>query len=184
MKPLSRERGAVLITGLVMLVVLTILGLQAMRNSSLEEQMAGNMRSENIAFQAAEAGLREAEAWLLSRTSQPTASIDGSSGVWVLDKPDPDTTNRQPWWRDWTESDWTSAKAKDFTRSLSYTSANNLDAVPPAYVIEEGQFVEDSDDMGITGAPSGIQYYYVTARGRDVSGRMRVILRTSFARRF
>ncbi|MBI4755011.1 MAG: pilus assembly protein [Betaproteobacteria bacterium] len=55
------QRGAALLIALVFLVILTLLGLAAMRTSGLEERMAGNLRDRSIAFQAAEAALRYAE---------------------------------------------------------------------------------------------------------------------------
>ena len=54
------EQGAVLVTGLIFLVVLTLLGVAAMSINSMEERMAGNSRDLNIAFQAAGSGLRHA----------------------------------------------------------------------------------------------------------------------------
>ena len=45
--------GGALIIGLVMLLLLTIIMLAAMRVTSLEERMAGNLRNQNIALQAA-----------------------------------------------------------------------------------------------------------------------------------
>lgn len=56
-----KQHGAVLITGLIFLVILTLLGVTAMRMASLEERMSGNMRDRNLAFQTAEMGLRYAE---------------------------------------------------------------------------------------------------------------------------
>ena len=56
------QRGAALIVGLIILVVLTLIGVQAMRTSLVQERMAGNMRERNVAFQAAEAVLRVGEA--------------------------------------------------------------------------------------------------------------------------
>jgi type IV pilus assembly protein PilX len=56
------ESGAVLIVGLIILVVLTLLGVQGMRNNVAQERMASNMRERNTAFQAAEAALRVGEA--------------------------------------------------------------------------------------------------------------------------
>jgi len=44
-----------------MLLLLTIIGAAAMRDTNLQERMAGNMRDHNLAFQAAEAALRFAE---------------------------------------------------------------------------------------------------------------------------
>lgn len=57
----SQQRGAVLLVSLIMLLLLTILGAAAMRDTNLQERMAGNMRDHNLAFQAAEAALRFAE---------------------------------------------------------------------------------------------------------------------------
>lgn len=57
----SQQRGAVLLVALIMLLLLTILGAAAMRDTNLQERMAGNMRDHNLAFQAAEAALRFAE---------------------------------------------------------------------------------------------------------------------------
>lgn len=179
-----RQKGAVLITALALLVVLTILGLQAMRNSSLEERMAGNVRSENIAFQAAEAGLRGAEAWLGSRTTKPQAVGNGSTGVWVLDAPDPNTSNNKAWWQDWTETDWSGTGAASYGKTLSVASGVDLSAAPPRYVVEERQEVPDSVAMGQPQDYAGRQFYQVTARGRDISGRINVVLRTTYVRRY
>ncbi len=55
------QYGAVMIVSLVLLVVLTLLGITGSQFAGLEEKMAGNLRDYNIAFQAAEAGLRDAE---------------------------------------------------------------------------------------------------------------------------
>ena len=59
--PWRRQSGAALITGLIFLVVLTMIGVTAARMSTLEERMSGNMRDRSIAMQAAEMALRDAE---------------------------------------------------------------------------------------------------------------------------
>jgi len=65
MKPLpSSQRGAILIVTLVMLLLLTLLALGSMRGTTLEERMAGNLRDESQAFQAAEMAQRAAETQL------------------------------------------------------------------------------------------------------------------------
>jgi len=45
----------------IFLFILTILGIAALRVATLEERMAGNTRDRSLAFQAAEAALRDAE---------------------------------------------------------------------------------------------------------------------------
>lgn len=65
MNPLpSSQRGAILIVTLVMLLLLTLLALGSMRGTTLEERMAGNLRDESQAFQAAEMAQRAAETQL------------------------------------------------------------------------------------------------------------------------
>ena len=56
-----RQQGAVLAIGLLILVVMTLIGVTAMTTTSLENKMAGNLKDWNLALQAAEAGLRDAE---------------------------------------------------------------------------------------------------------------------------
>ena len=62
MKPLHRNRqsGAVLVIALLFMTILTILGVTAMTATTFEERLAGNARDASVAFQAAEAALRDA----------------------------------------------------------------------------------------------------------------------------
>ena len=59
--PRHSQRGATLIIAMVMLLLLTIIGLSSMRGTSLQENMAGNMRDSGLAQHAAEAALRQGE---------------------------------------------------------------------------------------------------------------------------
>ena len=51
-----------LFPALMFLLVLCVLGVAALNSTLLQEKMAGNTKDMNVAFQAAEAGLRDAEA--------------------------------------------------------------------------------------------------------------------------
>lgn len=73
------QRGAVLITGLIFLVVLTLLGTAALQGTVLEEKMAGNLRDETLAFQAAEAALRSGEHFLEQVT---LPEFNGENGLY------------------------------------------------------------------------------------------------------
>ncbi len=53
----SHQRGAVLVVGLILLMVLTVLGISGMNTATLELTMAGNTQYHQEAFQAAETGL-------------------------------------------------------------------------------------------------------------------------------
>ena len=56
-----RQRGAVLVVTLIFLMVITILAITSLQVSTVEERMAGNLKDWNIAMQAAEAAMRDAE---------------------------------------------------------------------------------------------------------------------------
>ena len=53
-RPRHRQQGAVLITSLIFLIILTILAVTSMSTNTLEERMAANAVENNIVFQAAE----------------------------------------------------------------------------------------------------------------------------------
>ena len=69
----AAQRGVSLIVILLMMVVLGFLALSGMSTGIVQERMAGNARDQNVALQAAEAGLRDAEADIES-------NIDANSG--------------------------------------------------------------------------------------------------------
>ncbi|MBA1146521.1 hypothetical protein H0Z60_05560 [Ectothiorhodospiraceae bacterium WFHF3C12] len=63
-KPTISQRGAALTVSLIFLLIMTLIGVTSLRNTVLEERMAGNLRDRQIAFEAAEAGIRGAEAYI------------------------------------------------------------------------------------------------------------------------
>lgn len=91
MMPLSHvpprgQRGAILIAVLAILLALTLLGIAGMRATTLEERMAGNFQENYLAFQAAEAALREAEAQLEDGTLFGALTFDGSGGSYDVEE--------------------------------------------------------------------------------------------------
>lgn len=71
-----RQRGVALIMSLIMLVVVTLTALTGMRNTSLQERLAGNLYDRSIALQTADLALSEAESWLLA-TARSTILSSG-----------------------------------------------------------------------------------------------------------
>ena len=53
----SRQQGAALVIGLILLLVLTLLAVSGMNTATLELQMAGNNQFSQSSFQAAETGI-------------------------------------------------------------------------------------------------------------------------------
>ena len=48
-KPLHTQNGVALIVSLIILLILSILGVQSLQTSTLEEKMAGNFRDNKVA---------------------------------------------------------------------------------------------------------------------------------------
>lgn len=159
------QRGFALITALIFLLLLTLLGTSSMSGALLQERMAGNLRDRNIAFQSAEAALREGEAFL----SQPALpAFDGSNGL----------LTHQPlgglpmFWRDsW---DW---------ENNSRTGAPVAGTVAaPRFVIERLPAIPAMGDSARFGPISGTEAYRITARAEGGSPDAVVILQVNYIR--
>jgi type IV pilus assembly protein PilX len=125
-----KESGAVLFTGLVFLLVLSLIVLSALRSGTLEERMASNSRNRQVAIQAAEAVLRDAEEQLFTTIGYKSKfdSITLANGFYSAP-----TVGGTPKWND-DAFDWSSSTA---TRTFA-SSASSLDGVSnaPKYIVE------------------------------------------------
>jgi Tfp pilus assembly protein PilX len=122
------QRGAVLFISLIILLVITLIGITAMQSTSLEEKMAGNLRSNKMTYEAAEAALSEGESdlrlplfCLKPKLQNDSGNKDKSCGgsnlwIWRLNGPHPDasadipdsvlTDIYNPWWTNRNPSWW------------------------------------------------------------------------------
>lgn len=69
-RSVQTQKGAILITSLLILLLLTIIGLGSIQTTTMEEKMAGNNRDRELAFQAAEAALAIGEQEIMSRITE------------------------------------------------------------------------------------------------------------------
>ncbi len=74
----TRQQGAALIVGLLLLLVLTLLAISGMNTATLELQMAGNNQFTQSAFQAAESGV---EATMQSGNFNTNVAYDSGAVV-------------------------------------------------------------------------------------------------------
>ncbi len=65
-RPRRAQSGAVLYVALIMLILLALIGIVAMQVASLQERMSANYQASSLAFQSAEANVREQEVSLKS----------------------------------------------------------------------------------------------------------------------
>jgi type IV pilus assembly protein PilX len=167
------QRGISLIVSLVMLVVVTLIGLAAIGGTLMQEKIAGNAKDTNLAFQAAEAGLRDAETDIAqSITSGSAFTAAGNGGLWTPPSTWP-TPGSAPLWQ---QVDWTGdSNSLNTTRAYGqFTGAQlpGMGTVPPLYaavpryVIEKLSKVQpgagDSMGQGIGASSSAGVYYRVS----------------------
>ncbi len=172
----NRQKGAVLIVGLIMLLLLTIIGLASIRGSELQERMASNTRDKNLAFQAAEAGVRAGEIFL-TKTTLP--AFNGSGLYQDLNK----VGSATPAPGAWSASQWATNSIK-----LPDNTLKGL-ADQPRYAIEKiivaaaaanpgsGADIESLDKMG-----GSSEYYRVTSRGLGGTENAEVIIQSTYNR--
>lgn len=72
-----KEEGMALFLALVILLIITVLGVSGLQTTTLEERMAANARDRDLAFQAAEAALIDAERLLNNATLPPFGNANG-----------------------------------------------------------------------------------------------------------
>ena len=175
-----REDGAVLVVGLVMVLLISIIGISAIRSSNLQEAMAGNMRERNLAFQASESALRVGEASVSDQVSRPL--ITNNNGLYGDTYVTPTTSILT-----FTADNWIdAAKVKVTVLNLNYVSRQ------PTYVIEQldpdigvGAAMEGSAvDIEGTQNTGDITPYRVTARGFGATESAIKTLQTTYNRRF
>ncbi|QIL20170.1 PilX N-terminal domain-containing pilus assembly protein [Thermomonas sp. HDW16] len=73
----GHQSGAALIVVLLLLVIVTLLGIASLRGAIMQERMAANTMARSMAFQVAEAGLRQAE--IIARDGTITFPASGCS---------------------------------------------------------------------------------------------------------
>ncbi|WP_417667597.1 pilus assembly PilX family protein [Pseudidiomarina sp.] len=164
-RPIQRMRGATLVVALIMLILIAIIGFGAMQTTTMEEKMSGNLRDKNISFQAAEAGLREREAWLRGLSTAPP--IAG----WLTKSGDLDLTLSFPF----------GAVAMEYgdegVQDMQNVSSD------PVMVMEEMEFLPDDLVTGFD-VRKGRDFYRVISEGRGQTVNSTTVLETTYAKRF
>lgn len=193
MKAMKHQRGATLIVGMIFLVALTLLGVVAMKNTLLQERMAGGMRDRSLAFQAAEAALRDAKRDILAIRADGSPCSPGGAGC-----------------RPATDRPWDAAGLTPFTSTCAngqcYDNPNTggygfngtaawvaypLDAAPS---VQYGTFTNAAAIAGVAVQPrylieifkrtnsSDVRYFYrITARAVGMNPNTVVVLQEVFA---
>ncbi len=163
------QRGTVLVISLLLLVIMTMIGVTAMKTTTLDEQLAGNMRDRSLAFQAAESALRDGEVMMDDKLLDELRSFDGTDGLYYKGLNFPaDVADSTVWVG---------------TSSTEY-SGDPLDdiATTPRYIAD---VVIDRGNLDMDLIADGAWDYAViqlTSRGTGGSNQSQALLRTHFGK--
>ena len=166
------QNGAALIISLMMLIVMTILAVNAITTTTMQEKMAGNIRNKHISFQAAEAALRAGEDIAQAVTDDSLFSSAGTNGYYSVSLPG-DTNPDYPIWT------WEGTPAINWQ-----TISTNTGAVQsPEYIVEDfGTDYRDADCALIVPLPPGCELpiYRISARGWGLNTNGYTLLQSTY----
>jgi type IV pilus assembly protein PilX len=171
--PKGRQTGAALVVALLMLLVMTVLGIASMGVTRMEERMAGNARDMDLAFQGAEAGLRDSEERIRVMTSRPNTCSTAPCAIWQQDHWTVDFRDQLlSWWQ---------------TNAIEYGAAGTREVMDttrdPLVLTEDMGFVPDSLTVG-HGPPEGRSFYKITSNSSGASDTANAVLESTYTRRF
>lgn len=178
----SRQQGAVLLVGLMVLVVMALLGVAYAQVSVIQERLAGNFKDLSIAFQSSESASRWGMSWLqslggevLSRPFPCNAICDETTPVrevgFYPNHPHPKNTF-------WQTAGVYGIRPLDGV-DLGYSVAMVYEQ--PKYVMEQQFFMRDD----LAGDPQkGVVFYRVTAKGIGQRPNSDAIVSAVIAKRF
>lgn len=181
-RSLRAQRGAALVTSLVLLLVLTVIGVAAMQMTRLQERMAGNTRDLNLAFQGAEAAIRDGESLIRVQPSKPDECTAVGCEFWQANLPllaNPEARDWAAWWKVYGDE---------------YESAGGNHAAPvrdmpqlsedPRFVVQYMTKVDDALTKGEGSGPAPHRdFYVVTGRAPGGSDKAVAVVQSTFARR-
>ncbi|BBA35468.1 type IV pilus assembly protein PilX [Methylocaldum marinum] len=187
----TRQSGSALPTTLVILLILTLIGVSSMQTTLLEEKMAGNLRDQNLAFQAAEAALRAGETYLQGVTLG-TFSADTSEQDLTLNAQGLYQPTLSPEHERWQQENiWTEAGSRAYAETLAGVAES------PRYIIEDlSSYTKCTNAGNCTNVPlprtpggslkfgpiSATSRFRVTARGVGSTSAAVVLLQSYYNR--
>lgn len=175
----SGQSGTVLVTSLVMLLIMTMIGIGSLKNTLMQEKMAGNVWDAGAAFQATEIGLRDGEDYIETLASPSVFSTTATPTVGLLSA---------------------TAAEFDYLDSAAWGSSSAIQSIgeftavdqPPYRVIKHIKdtsgpggnnsiMVRGYDDMT---PGTNVSIFKITAKGIGRTAGARSILQTYYAKRF
>lgn len=171
------QQGAVLMFSLIILLLLTVIGVAAMQTTILQERMAGGQRDRQLAFQAAEATLKQAERRL---NAAVLPDFNGQGGRYDEFHED-FALDRQ--YRDDGAIDWNLTMNSATRATYEGGTFDDLLYEAPEYIMERlPPAARYGDVLASDESVADEEVFRVTARSTGGSGESLVILQTVFRR--
>ncbi len=177
----NRQKGAVLAVSLIILLVMTIIGLQGMSSTTLEERMSRNYRDSQLSFQAAETALRDAETYVQT-TLFSMANYDASctNGLCFngTSSACPAVAPATPHWVGTTV--WS-----DSTKYKVYSGTITGVVAKPKYIVEFRCYVQADPSQPAPSSTPGTtsewaEMYRITALGFGATNTSRTMLQSTY----
>ncbi len=174
-----RQRGAVLLVSLMILLIMTVLGVAGMTTTTMEEKMSANNQQQQQAYAAAETALRDAERWLTNNVTSiaDLAAFDGTGGLYATRPTAVGGVKSPPTFDLFSQTDWQSKGVS----SLSLLS----NQAAPRYIIEYlGEIDAGGGSLDPNMGPRIYQRAFrITAVGWSVDGSARYMGWSHYKRR-
>lgn len=183
----NTQRGATLLLALLILIMIMMHGIPTVMNNTLNERMSGNTRNRDLAFQAAEHALKDAESIFSSgqTTNALNASFDPNSDGNCSDHvtgyhcDGESHLNDATYWRN--TFDWYSDDDDTICSHLSPPNLTEPLYAQPCYIVEKMTEACLEDPLVDACDAGQKRYYYrVTARGVGKERNAIVILQTMY----
>jgi len=174
----KQNKGMALFISLVMLLILTVLGVSSIQSTTMQERMARNARDTNLAFQAAESAIKDAEVFMESLSTLTPFTVGGANGHY-----------------DVSDSSANISETIDWSGSGPFVDPNSITTIlgvkaPPTYIVEFLKtVVSDADRLNLDniGQDTGsgrTQMFRVTAYGTGGSSAAHVVIQSTYGKRF
>lgn len=173
----AAQRGVVLVAVLLLLVITMLMAVASIRSAGLEERMAGHSRDRQVAFQAAEAALRDGEQMIAGNTTGPFLPLRPSRFTPTCTTGLCSSAPGAPLWSSFSDTDWMGTKAWAYGTASGVAAPVGL-AQAPRYVVEYQGTVQPIEP----GKPC-VAVFLITARARGGSAATDVILQSLYRHR-
>lgn len=192
----GRQQGIALFVALIFLVILTILGITALSNNTLQTRMAQGSAETNFAFQSADSALTYGESWLEQQTVIPLATCTASPctdpvGIW----PRAGLTTPPVTAVEIADDSWWTTNGRNYGWTYTYGatpapiagqaltgSYGNPTFSTPTFVVED--LGPDINNSLLLPPNNQLYYYQITARGFGSQSNSRTVVQSVYAKNY